>query len=111
MAESATIPRNAWEQISSLTPNEKLSVFVSLLHEVVELHGTRSTIPIEDAGGNFLGYFVPADVAKLLADKWLPTQSDDERRRIRAALDSPDDAIPFDAMLGQLNQTASPPVR
>jgi hypothetical protein len=86
MSTTTVAPTNLIEYVRSLTPADKNAALVELLAEVTRTRGTTGLIPLHDANGEPVGYFVPPIPTKERVQAMVERMTPEERQRGDEAL-------------------------
>jgi hypothetical protein len=92
------------EYVRSLSPEDKEAVFAELLQEVVRLNGGKGLIPIDNPGGEQLGYFISAEAADALAELELPKLTLEREQELRDRAGRLSTAVPVQQVVAELKE-------
>jgi hypothetical protein len=96
--------KQADEFVSELSDEQKDALFGSLVREAVRVNGDTAVIPVGDATGQPLGFFVPPGAAVACFKVVPPVLTPEREAAIRAALANPGDTFDPKEFFKQLAQ-------
>ena len=110
-ATSNGTPVSPEELVRALSPEDKEDVFVLLIRELIASNGGKGLIPVETPEGEPLGYYVPPEPAKELAEKQWNAMPAEVRERLSRPVKDLDNCISADEMLAHLSRATGSTVR
>jgi hypothetical protein len=92
------------EFVRGLSDEQKDALFGSLAREAVRVNGDTAVIPVGDATGKPLGYFVPPGAAAACFKVVPPSLAPERVAAIRAAIANPNDTFDANQFFDDLSQ-------
>jgi hypothetical protein len=90
--------------LRSWSPEEKEAALVELTREAMGRRGGKYMIPVWDANGELLGYYVPSAVAEAHLKVTLPKLTPEQIERTQAALANPSQTFDMDEFMEELSR-------